>query len=633
MSKFNLLNSLTRKGKSNKRGSMLLLVLIMFCVALILISSALSITMAARDRFYVEAETSQERLTVTSVADTVVNAIRTQQITDTELDALADGNATVSVTGATKAEYGSPVSSDSGTDLIPGIAGTADSHTTIKFSRDGDYIVLDISTLINATGEDNQTENVRVYLKEKPPTPAIQGFSNYVTCGAEGTVNSTCKYNCVAKDGYSVFHGDVDFSSLQSGCYSHNKTVFTGEFVTGNGTLFYDDVIFYGPDASIDVTSAGNGVDNKTGTGAKGAVFFIGNENGIQNMFVDGSGNPTTLGSLNIRSNEGMYVEYATGTIRSSYINVTEIPRIVASTEGTVDSYMQWQTTAPKAYSVASTGYVETYNETVSGNSYVAKSDPVVDAMKSRAADFVSGKKTSLATAAARTIPSKSDAIKQFGVSTLSELEAIAASSGSIAPGETYTAGTYYMNNTNISADTTFDLTDGDITVYCNGNITFNIGAAINVINDNDVNFCYFILLPNATMKVPNSCSDSAPTGIVSTEHQSGTGGALGLAVSNSKPACIIYGIAGNTFSCERGNTVDAYIGLYGLDSDVPGEGGTIIIKDKANFYGRLECSYLDTGGSDDTMIYPCPDPNETPAGTRQRLISEYEVIGYEYYY
>ena len=57
---------------------MLVLVLIIFAVSLILISSAMTITLASRSRYYVNTERSQERLTLSCAAEAVIDAIESQ---------------------------------------------------------------------------------------------------------------------------------------------------------------------------------------------------------------------------------------------------------------------------------------------------------------------------------------------------------------------------------------------------------------------------------------------------------------------------------------------------------------------------------------------------------------------------
>ena len=89
--------------KNSKRGGMLVIVLMIFCVSLILISSAMTITLSSRSRYYVDTERSQERLTLTCAAEAVVDAIESQEITDAQLQAMSSNpDKPYEITGATK---------------------------------------------------------------------------------------------------------------------------------------------------------------------------------------------------------------------------------------------------------------------------------------------------------------------------------------------------------------------------------------------------------------------------------------------------------------------------------------------------------------------------------------------------
>ena len=73
----------------SRRGGMLVLVLMIFAVSLILISSAMTVTLSSRTRYYVDAEKSQERLTLSCAAETVIDANNAQEITDDQLKLMA----------------------------------------------------------------------------------------------------------------------------------------------------------------------------------------------------------------------------------------------------------------------------------------------------------------------------------------------------------------------------------------------------------------------------------------------------------------------------------------------------------------------------------------------------------------
>ena len=107
-------------AKSNKNGSMLIVVLMIMAVGLILITSAMMITGSTRQRYFDSSKSNQARLTVTSVAEAFYQAVYLQEITDEQLEALANGNAVLdfSVNGTS----------------VPGASGAVDNMTTASFS-------------------------------------------------------------------------------------------------------------------------------------------------------------------------------------------------------------------------------------------------------------------------------------------------------------------------------------------------------------------------------------------------------------------------------------------------------------------------------------------------------------------
>ena len=70
------------KKNGNKQGIILVMVLMILAMAMIFISAALLLTNSTRNRLYRNAEQSQARLTVTSAAEMIYQAISTQEIYD-----------------------------------------------------------------------------------------------------------------------------------------------------------------------------------------------------------------------------------------------------------------------------------------------------------------------------------------------------------------------------------------------------------------------------------------------------------------------------------------------------------------------------------------------------------------------
>ena len=283
--------------RSSRRGGMLILVLMIFAVSLILISSAMTITLASRNRYYVDAERSQERLTLSCAAETVIDAIKAQEITDEQLLEMAntDGAVKFQITGASSSKVGSNPAANSGFSIAPGLAGMANTSETYfiakKASGSSNNVILEFSTRLDITGEDSRSENLRVTLKYTPPTQISNICENMVTCGEDGSSNNLPKLEVTTTDSFTVFHGNISLSD-QSGAYIHNAAVFTGKAKGGSGTYYYNDIIFYGPQAGIDVSSQGNGI--QVADGYEGYMFFlgvqVGDDSSTQNAFQNSSG-------------------------------------------------------------------------------------------------------------------------------------------------------------------------------------------------------------------------------------------------------------------------------------------------------------------------------------------------------
>ena len=76
------------KSKRNKQGAILVLVVLILALAMIFIASAMMLTQATRSRLYENTMSSQARLTVSAAAETFLEALQTQEITDKQMDAM-----------------------------------------------------------------------------------------------------------------------------------------------------------------------------------------------------------------------------------------------------------------------------------------------------------------------------------------------------------------------------------------------------------------------------------------------------------------------------------------------------------------------------------------------------------------
>ena len=119
------------KLTGRRRGVILITVLFIVAMAVIFITTALTISLATRRRIYENTKDDQARLTAVSTAQTIWQAIYAQQITDAQLRSLAKGN----TNKGTVIEFKS--------DDIPGMVAGSNASTTAYFFN-----------FQNASGED-----------------------------------------------------------------------------------------------------------------------------------------------------------------------------------------------------------------------------------------------------------------------------------------------------------------------------------------------------------------------------------------------------------------------------------------------------------------------------------------------
>ena len=88
-------NKQSTRLADDKKGVILITILFIVAVALIFITTSLMISIAARQRVYSNAQSDQARLTVTSLSQSLWQAIYAQQITDQKLEELANAGSCV----------------------------------------------------------------------------------------------------------------------------------------------------------------------------------------------------------------------------------------------------------------------------------------------------------------------------------------------------------------------------------------------------------------------------------------------------------------------------------------------------------------------------------------------------------
>lgn len=254
----------THKRKSNnKQGVILITVLFILAVAMIFIATAILMTNGTRTRVYNRAEANQSRLTVTSVAESFYAALQMQEISDADIEALANADKTIRITSDT---------------LMPGLTNSDNNCTDVHFYVKEGKIIGEFVTTI-----DGHSDKVKMTLNKQerkdPPNSFVHQVEVYgggklwelnVGMGGEGKPDNT------------IFaHGDAGTSRGSTNYYS--TFITTGVFMPGSGTTFHSDVVFL-----KDGASAGLSVD---GAQINGNCFTLYDN---ANMYFIDNTNPTT---------------------------------------------------------------------------------------------------------------------------------------------------------------------------------------------------------------------------------------------------------------------------------------------------------------------------------------------------
>jgi len=607
---------------------MLLLVLVIFGMSLILISSALTITISSRSRYYVDAELSQERLTLISAAEAVIDAIENQELTDKML--VGAVNSTLTIRGANTTSPSASATATDGKDIAPGLAGTSGSYTTCKVTKaeSGDDIYLDFHTKIDVTGIDGNSENLRVRLHYNPPAPTPDICTNMVTTGEDGVTNDSPKLFVNDPRSFTVFHGTANVSNSSASSFQ-NRVVYTGIVKGGQGALYYNDVIFYGPNAGYDIQSQGNGLEIR---GQDHSFYFLGvdydGQSGTQHVLrkSDGS-NATNESGLNMKARSA-YFYNADITINAYTMGNGYCPYLVADSGSNITINRNWgnNTIIVDGGSVSASG-----NTVIQKNNLVAGSTEAAEYLnlKSTAADYMANN-GEIMKAAGRQVP------------TSEEMDAYAVSASNSIPSGGYGGTTvqydggknYVMAGTYSAGVVKIDLSKGNCTIMMTSNVTFSdfyiqvsneSGNTLNIVLNKGVNFI-----------MEDQCGSvwmGRTCGVVSTQHISedwtkAENQSRVRAISGTKPAAYILGRGKNFVTAARACVVDAYICLGGRGADA----STLELKDNVNFYGRFEAVKVLQGNSDNLNMAYCPGPADGDTGPKP-LTSSYTAEDYQFYY
>ena len=101
------------------------------------------------------------------------------------------------------------------------------------------------------------------------------------------------------------------------------------------------------------------------------------------------------------------------------------------------------------------------------------------------------------------------------------------------------------------------------------------------------------------------------------------------------KPRIFIYGGKGTQIWANSCATIEAYVGLYGSGSTFGGTEGKLDGKWPTYIYGRIQCSVLSCGHSQECYCMPyCPQPGGTNTKPKKRAAeTKYDIVNIKYYY
>ena len=282
-------NKKVMKKADDKKGVILVTVIFIVAMALLFITTALTISIASRQRVYSNAKSDQARLTVTSLAQSIWQAIYSQQINDAMLDNLADG------TGGN----GSYVTFSS--NAVPGMGtgGTESSAYFYRDSEDADKIIIECKCSIDGVSQyyrmvlkKNASEGIPSAMFDIAVSLGDGGVLNSVVVGFDvhyfsptGTYADQVSWRPSdpnASDDNIVFLHNPTFSNRDNaGLYS---TVITDGYLGFRDAVFGRDVYMVGPNSGFDISLMQQGMvpsrrtNGTTGDLQFGNLYFWGSE-------------------------------------------------------------------------------------------------------------------------------------------------------------------------------------------------------------------------------------------------------------------------------------------------------------------------------------------------------------------
>lgn len=297
-------NKQSTRLADDKKGVILVTILFIVAVALIFITTSLMISISARQRVYSNAKSDQARLTVTSLAQSIWQAIYAQQLSDTELVGLAKGNTLIRFNSAD----------------VPGMVnGTATDSTAYFYTIDtdaaGNPSKIGIECKCDIGGEvQYYTLVLQKNAGEGTPSPM---FNLTVNLGDAQMLNS-CNFGLdasqitsndqrdqvgyAADDNVMFIHGSATSDQDGSGFYG---TLISDGIVYLRDVVFAGDVYLIGQNAGLEFHSTSQ--TSEANSHIRGNVYFWGT-----NAPIYQDGNPITRDhspSLTLPTVNNMYFD------------------------------------------------------------------------------------------------------------------------------------------------------------------------------------------------------------------------------------------------------------------------------------------------------------------------------------
>ncbi len=314
-------NKKLKKLAADKYGVILVTVIFIVAMALVFITTALTISIATRQRVYTNAKYQQARLTVTSLAQSVWQAIYSQQISDRDLVSLAKG------TGGN----GTLVSFTSNDVPGMGMGGTvATAYFYCVTPGDPSKIGIEFKCDIDGATDGACQYYTMVLERNKGEDLPPSAFHLPVNLGDGGELNS-CNIGINAALSVNAQNNNqVRFDATDNICFLHNPTssdkdgsgfychlICDGPVYLRNA-VFAWDAYFLGESACMDFNGTSSteralrGTDGSTSLSASnrqyGDLYFWGTSNPIR---VNG-GVPNSS-AFEMYGINNMYFDYADG--------------------------------------------------------------------------------------------------------------------------------------------------------------------------------------------------------------------------------------------------------------------------------------------------------------------------------